>query len=61
MKTKTKSGNVGYAVVGLGRGMDHVRCASNSKNCDLLAVCDINPETFKKLEGKYEADNHLSI
>jgi UDP-N-acetyl-2-amino-2-deoxyglucuronate dehydrogenase len=61
MKTKTKSGNVGYAVVGLGRGMDHVRCASNSKNCDLLAVCDINPETFKKLEGKYEADTYTDI
>ena len=61
MKTKSKSGNIGYAVVGLGRGMDHVRCASRADHCDLLAVCDINPEAFHKLQGKYDADTYTDL
>lgn len=61
MKTKTKSGNIGYAVVGLGRGMDHVRCASRAESCDLLAVCDINPEAFKRLQGKYDVDMYTDL
>ncbi len=61
MKTKTNSGNIGYAVVGLGRGMDHVRCVSKSQNCDLLAVCDINPETFTKVLDKYDPDTYTDI
>lgn len=61
MKTKSNSGNIGYAVVGLGRGIDHVKCASQSKNCDLLAVCDTNPEAFNKLTGKYNVDTYTDL
>ena len=36
-----KNGKVGYAVVGLGVGKKHAKAAAESKNADLIAVCDL--------------------
>ena len=56
MKTKTNPANVGAAVIGLGRGMSHVRCYSQAENCDLIAICDINEEKAKKVAEEFGID-----
>ncbi len=38
------SKKIGYAVVGLGVGRNHAKCAFNSQNADLIAVCDLIQE-----------------
>lgn len=44
---------VGYAVVGLGVGMNHAEAAHNSKNADLIAVCDLKQEKLDKAKEKF--------
>lgn len=48
-----KNGKVGYSVVGLGVGNNHAKAAFNSKNADLIAVCDLIPEKLNKAEQDY--------
>lgn len=38
------SKKIGYAVVGLGVGMSHVKAAAAAKDADLIAVCDLIQE-----------------
>jgi UDP-N-acetyl-2-amino-2-deoxyglucuronate dehydrogenase len=56
MKKKTNPANVGAAVIGLGRGMSHVRCYSGAENCDLIAVCDINEEKARAVAEEFGVD-----
>lgn len=44
---------IGYAVVGLGIGKEHAKCAHNSKNADLIAVCDLIQEKMDTVK-EYE-------
>ncbi len=44
---------VGYAVVGLGVGMRHAEAAANSKNANLIAVCDLKQEKLDKIKERY--------
>ncbi len=44
---------VGYAVVGLGVGARHADAAANSKNANLIAVCDLKQEKLDKIREKY--------
>ncbi|HHY98288.1 MAG TPA: Gfo/Idh/MocA family oxidoreductase [Firmicutes bacterium] len=39
---RVKPDTVGYAVIGLGIGKLHAKCASQAENCKLVAVCDID-------------------
>ena len=48
-----KDNKVGYAVVGLGVGKNHAKAAFNSKNADLVAVCDLIPEKLEQAEKDY--------
>ena len=41
---------VGYAVVGLGVGMKHAKAAANSKNANLVAVCDLKQEKLDEIK-----------
>ncbi len=47
------SKKVGYAVVGLGVGMNHARAAFKSENADLIAVCDLNKERLDKAKEEF--------
>ena len=47
------SKKVGYAVVGLGVGKNHAKAAYNSKNADLIAVCDLIQEKLDKAKEDY--------
>ena len=40
---------LGYAVLGLGVGMAHVKAAAASENADLVAVCDLDEERLQKV------------
>lgn len=44
---------IGYAVVGLGVGMRHAEAAANSKNANLIAVCDLKQEKLDKIKERY--------
>jgi len=48
------SKKIGYAVVGLGVGMAHVSAAAESKNAELVAVCDLIQEKLDKVADAYE-------
>ncbi len=48
-----KNGKPGYAVVGLGVGKNHAKAAFDSKNTDLIAVCDLLPEKLEKAKEDY--------
>lgn len=48
-----KNNKVGYAVVGLGVGMNHAKAAAASKNADLIAVCDLIQEKLDKVKELY--------
>lgn len=48
-----KNNKVGYAVVGLGVGKSHAKAAFNSKNADLIAVCDLIQEKLDKAKEDY--------
>lgn len=39
---------IGYAVVGLGVGMSHVKAVLKSENAELVAVCDLRQERLDK-------------
>ncbi|MBQ3151643.1 MAG: Gfo/Idh/MocA family oxidoreductase [Clostridia bacterium] len=43
----------GYAVVGLGVGMAHVKAAAQSKRANLIAVCDLIQEKLDKVATEY--------
>ncbi|MGN0636426.1 MAG: Gfo/Idh/MocA family protein [Acutalibacteraceae bacterium] len=43
----------GYAVVGLGVGVNHVRAAANSERADLIAVCDLIQEKLDKVSAEF--------
>lgn len=55
-KMKKDMGNVGAAVIGLGRGMSHVEALLAAKGVELLAVCDINEEKIKKIAAEKGID-----
>ena len=44
---------IGYAVLGLGVGMAHVRAAAASENADLVAVCDIDESRLQKVAAEF--------
>ena len=48
------SKKVGYAVVGLGVGRTHCDAAYNSKNANLIAVCDLSDEKLESAKKAYE-------
>lgn len=48
-----KNGKVGYAVVGLGVGKKHAKAAAESKNADLIAVCDLLQERLDLITADY--------
>ena len=53
---------IGYAVVGLGVGMRHAEAAANSKNANLIAVCDLKQEKLDKIKERYpETLTHLDF
>lgn len=47
------SKKIGYAVVGLGVGRQHVKAAAASKAAELIAVCDLIPEKLSEVEKEY--------
>ena len=47
------SKKAGYAVVGLGVGVNHVDAAAKSERADLIAVCDLIQEKLDKISEKY--------
>ncbi len=44
---------IGYCVVGLGIGQDHLKAAFVNPNVDYLAVCDINENRLESVRNKY--------
>lgn len=48
-----KNGKVGYAVVGLGVGKKHAKAAAESKNADLIAVCDLLQDRLDLITADY--------
>ncbi|MBE6551545.1 MAG: Gfo/Idh/MocA family oxidoreductase [Ruminococcaceae bacterium] len=44
---------IGYCVVGLGIGQDHLAAAAKNPNVDYLAVCDIDENRLEKVKAKY--------
>jgi len=48
------SKKTGYAVVGLGVGRSHCDAAYNSKNADLVAVCDLLDEKLESAKKAYD-------
>ncbi len=48
-----RNSKVGYAVVGLGVGQNHAKAAANSKNAELIAVCDLIQEKLDKIKELY--------
>lgn len=44
------SKKIGYAVVGLGVGQNHAKAAHNSKNAQLVAVCDLIQEKLDSVK-----------
>ena len=49
----TMKKKAGYAVVGLGVGVNHVKAAANSERADLIAVCDLIQEKLDKISAEY--------
>jgi len=47
------SKKIGYAVVGLGVGRSHCDAAHNSKNADLVAVCDLQLDRLESAKKAY--------
>jgi len=45
---------IGYAVVGLGVGRSHCDAAYNSKNANLIAVCDLIDEKLESAKKAYD-------
>ena len=56
MRVKNDRSNVGTAVIGLGRGMSHVRCLNSADGSELLAVCDSNKELAGKVAVEFSCD-----
>ncbi len=56
MKQKSDPKNIGVAVIGLGRGMSHVKVMHAAQGAELLAVCDINKELVEKVAADYGCD-----
>ena len=51
---------VKFGIIGIGNmGSAHVVNISNLKNCELTAVCDINPEAFKRIDEGIRAKLNL--
>ena len=48
------SKKIGYAVVGLGVGRSHCDAAYNSKNAELVAVCDLLDEKLESAKKAYD-------
>ncbi len=48
-----KNGKVGYAVVGLGVGKKHAKATAESKNADLIAVCDLLQDRLDLITADY--------
>jgi len=48
------SKKIGYAVVGLGVGRSHCDAAYNSKNANLIAVCDLVDEKLESAKKAYD-------
>lgn len=44
---------IGYCVVGLGIGQDHLAAAAKNPNVDYLAVCDIDEGRLERVKAKY--------
>ena len=44
---------IGYCVVGLGIGQDHLKPASINPNVDYLAACDIDNDRIESVRKKY--------
>ncbi len=47
------SKKIGYAVVGLGVGMSHVRAAANAQDAELIAVCDLIQKKLDKVTEQF--------
>ena len=44
---------VGYGIIGIGNmGTEHVKFINNLKNSELIAVCDIDPDAFERIDEK---------
>jgi len=51
---------INVAVIGTGSmGKNHARVYSEMKNCKLVAICDIDPETMKKISQEFHCRGYL--
>lgn len=53
--------NVGMAVIGLGRGIAHVKSAVLANGVELLAVCDINKDRAEAVAKQYGVDVYIDF
>jgi UDP-N-acetyl-2-amino-2-deoxyglucuronate dehydrogenase len=56
-----ETGNVGFAVVGLGMGRHHCRSIKAARGADLIAICDIDPERREKAAQEYGCKAYASV
>jgi UDP-N-acetyl-2-amino-2-deoxyglucuronate dehydrogenase len=56
-----ETGNVGFAVVGLGMGRHHCRSIKAARGADLVAICDIDAERREKAAQEYGCRAYASV
>ena len=43
--------NVG--IIGLGVGLNHLKCVMQNENCKVISVCDFDEEKIKIIQSKF--------
>lgn len=55
-----KSNKINVAVIGTGNmGKNHARIFSELKDCNLVAICDINPKTMEQISKEFSCHGYL--